>query len=714
VRQETVIGLALRGREFEYTLSMQGDATVPVALAAQSPQPTWYVGEQHGGLPNNGRVIAAVVDLLRTGTTRRLPRSTSISGLRESRPLREAALRRVAPHKVKWQYLSADARRRLLEPVVSPEFHGVVVPATLEQAFAARGPQPTAARSRLLELRVTRASIVEANARAIVLGVFRNVDPTGAAAALDAALGGVIHQFTLRRMFSARLGAVFALPVARGAVAAELVLFAGLGDFDAFGSEAQAFVAENVVRTFAQTHVEDFATILVGAGSGLPVALATEEQLRGYLSGLRDADAQGVIRRITFCEIDARKYGVMLRTLRRLAREWSDANLRIIVDEADTGHVAPGASRRAGRAGRVKVATPGDPAYLLVTCTDTSRTTLECRSSLLTAGAKAAVLSGATTFDRTELARIVAPLERSSASLRDLAGIGDHLANVLLADRVREGLAMMRSRRLVVVHDREASRVPWEVLRIDGRHPALAAGLSRRYASDTLTVARWRDEPTTADVLRVLLIVNPTGDLPGAGDEGHAVHALLRATNAQVDVLEGRDASRARVLAALARGNYDVMHFAGHAFFEPGEPGKGGLLCADEEVLRGADLDGLSHLPALVFCNACEAARVRRLPARRATRRATRWFASRRSVSGIGEAFLTGGVANFLGTHWPVGDAAAFTFSGELYRRLLDGELLGEAVLAGRRKLFALPSLDWADYVHYGNPDFRLTSAPGG
>jgi hypothetical protein len=78
-------------------------------------------------------------------------------------------------------------------------------------------------------------------------------------------------------------------------------------------------------------------------------------------------------------------------------------------------------------------------------------------------------------------------------------------------------------------------------------------------------------------------------------------------------------------------------------------------------------------------------------------------------VSGLAEAFLTGGVANFLGTHWPVGDEAAFGFSRELYARLLDGATLGDAVLAARRRLQAMPSLDWADYVHYGNLDFRLT-----
>lgn len=74
----------------------------------------------------------------------------------------------------------------------------------------------------------------------------------------------------------------------------------------------------------------------------------------------------------------------------------------------------------------------------------------------------------------------------------------------------------------------------------------------------------------------------------------------------------------------------------------------------------------------------------------------------------MAEAFLSGGVANFLGTHWPVGDEAAFAFSGRFYGRLLAGATLGEAVLAARRLVFAQGSIDWADYVHYGAPAFRL------
>ena len=69
VRQDTVTSLSSTGSEFDFGLTPQGDGTVPLALAVRPGEPAWYVGEKHGGLPNNGRVIAAVVDLLRTGAT---------------------------------------------------------------------------------------------------------------------------------------------------------------------------------------------------------------------------------------------------------------------------------------------------------------------------------------------------------------------------------------------------------------------------------------------------------------------------------------------------------------------------------------------------------------------------------------------------------------------------------------------------------------------
>ena len=712
VRQDTVTSLSSTGREFDFGLTPQGDGTVPLALAVRPGEPAWYVGEKHGGLPNNGRVIAAVVDLLRTGATQRLAAAASRSRVPGVRQVSETVLRRVAPHKVKWQHLSPDARRRLLEPVVSPEFHGTVQPAALERAFDARGAttRPVPARPpRTLEIRLVRGSITEANARALVLGVFHNVDPSGPAAAIDAELGGAIREFTLRRMFAAQLGQVLVLPVARSRLLAEFVLCAGLGDFDDFGADATVFVAENIVRTFARTQVEDFATVLFGTGSGVPVAMALEQQLRGFIAGVRHADPDQVVRRISICEIDPRKYAALVRAARDVAAKVQDTDLALLIDEVDAAATAP-RKKPARATPSSRTVAPGDPAYLLVSMTAAGRSTYECRSSLLTAGAKAAVLSGAVTLPRADLLQHIEPLETGAATTRDLARIGTALARTLLPTTVRQGLETMLARPLVILHDREASRVPWEVLRVGTTHPALGAGLSRRYASDALSVARWRDDHGASDPLRVLLIVDPTLDLPGAAAEGEALKLLLSRKSVTLDVLAGRDATRARIVAALGTGAFDVLHFAGHAFFDAREPEQGGLLCANKEVLRGADLASLGNLPALVFCNACEAARVRKRTRARAS--PARQFGLRRTMTGIAEAFLTGGVANFLGTHWPVGDDAAFAFSQSLYGSLLTGDRLGDAVLAARRRLESIPTVDWADYVHYGSPEFQLAGLP--
>jgi CHAT domain-containing protein len=694
IRQETVTGLRRIGGQFEFEISEDGDGTVPLALAQLPGSRAWYVAEKHGGLPNNGRVISAVVDLLRTGETQRLPASLKRERGAISRRVNETALKRVAPQKVRWQELSADARRRLLEPVVSPEFRGGV-PTEARAASRDRRGATRATGRRRLEIRIVHGSIVEANARAIVLGLFRNVDPTGPAAALDARLGGAIRELTLRRMFDGSLGQVYVLPTPRTSLLAEFAVFAGLGDFDEFGQDAQAYAAENVIRAFARSRVEDFATVLLGAGSGSSVPAALEGQLRGYLAGLRRADTGRVVRKITICELDGRKFAALRRAMASVSAGLSADDFELVVDEEDTRPAPPAARARRAGAGR-----PADPVYLLATMAEDGRSGLICRASLLTAGAKAAVLAGSMNVEKAELREQVARIERAALAPRELARSGERLARTLLAPSVREGLGSMASHALVVVHDREASQVPWEAIRIDSTWPALEQGLSRRYTSEQLSVARWREMRIPGERLRVLLVVDPTEDLPGAAAEGAALVPLLRERGAEVDVLTGAAATRDRLRAMLRSGRFDVLHFAGHGHFDPVRPGESGLICARDEVLRGADLDGIGDLPALVFFNACEAARVRR---RAASRRA-----ARRPSTSLAEAFLVGGVANFLGTHWPVGDAAALAFSTRLYPSLLAGKALGEAIRDARRAVQAGGSGDWADYVHYGVASFIL------
>ena len=123
--------------------------------------------------------------------------------------------------------------------------------------------------------------------------------------------------------------------------------------------------------------------------------------------------------------------------------------------------------------------------------------------------------------------------------------------------------------------------------------------------------------------------------------------------------------------------------------------------------MRGADLASIGNLPSLVFFNACEAGRGRGKPDNR-KKELTIDEQLERSI-GLAEAFLRGGVANYLGTYWPVGDESAKGFAETFYGELLNKKTIGDALLQGRIKVRnEIKSVDWADYIHYGSYDFVL------
>jgi CHAT domain-containing protein len=172
-------------------------------------------------------------------------------------------------------------------------------------------------------------------------------------------------------------------------------------------------------------------------------------------------------------------------------------------------------------------------------------------------------------------------------------------------------------------------------------------------------------------------------------------------------------ASRDRLIAEFGSGRYDVLHYAGHAFFDPANPEQSGVLAAGAIPVTGADLASIANLPCLVFFNACESGRVRKLAPGRFVTGSTRKAADRKTreehvaaAVGLAEAFLRGGVANFLGTYWPVGDAPAMTFASVFYQQILSGATIGRAVQAARRQI--LSSNDWPNYILYGDAEFRL------
>ena len=154
------------------------------------------------------------------------------------------------------------------------------------------------------------------------------------------------------------------------------------------------------------------------------------------------------------------------------------------------------------------------------------------------------------------------------------------------------------------------------------------------------------------------------------------------------------------ILERFSSGKYDAIHYAGHAGFTPDSPQDSGIVAAGNVMVTGENIGKLSTLPTLVFFNACQSARVRGRQEDAPTRMA-------KTIS-FAEAFLVNGIPQLIGTYWPVGDDAAEAFAGSFYAELANGSSVGRALLAGRKAVEKAKSSDWADYIHYGDPNFSL------
>ena len=124
---ETVTAVRRRRDEFVYTLTRAGDGTVPTCSAALAGARTFYARVAHSDLTRDARVAAAVVDLLRRGTTRRLPERAR-SASRACTDISDAQLQRTHALKVDWAALTPQARRLFLQNLNEPPHLQLRVP----------------------------------------------------------------------------------------------------------------------------------------------------------------------------------------------------------------------------------------------------------------------------------------------------------------------------------------------------------------------------------------------------------------------------------------------------------------------------------------------------------------------------------------------------------------------------------------------------------
>ncbi len=237
---------------------------------------------------------------------------------------------------------------------------------------------------------------------------------------------------------------------------------------------------------------------------------------------------------------------------------------------------------------------------------------------------------------------------------------------------------------LVIVPGGVLHHVPFAAVGEDGRF------LVDRYAIrvvpnlQLLTRPATRRASTRPLVIGAPLYGDPKYTLPAAAEEAQAVAQLLPGST----LLMEPQATVARVIELAA--SHDMIHFAGHALYDPEQPLQSGLALVSAEgkldMLTAARLYDMQTPASLAFLSACETGLGE--------------ISGGQDVIGLQRGFFFAGVQTVIGSLWPVADDATKMLAIEFYRVWMRGESPSRALQSAQittRRQFPHPS-DWSAF----------------
>ncbi len=289
----------------------------------------------------------------------------------------------------------------------------------------------------------------------------------------------------------------------------------------------------------------------------------------------------------------------------------------------------------------------------------------------------------------------------NQAFLTSLDGLGGWLWDKLPEAFRREYLDLMQGKerpKSVLINSTEMA-FPWELVipygNVGGQQ-VKGEALGRAHV-----LGRWKPGASHKPVPQHLLvkkfcIVNPqysgANQLPWSSDEVVELQELFPKIDpiapANVKTLNDR---------VLKCDDIQMFHFTGHGNSHPTDPDLTYLLLEKDQRLTAQDFRGsmlVTHSCPIVYLNACSTGVV---------------GTSFAQPAGFAATFVGRGATGIIAPYWPITDRSALHFSASLYRKLLSGRAVGEAL----QELRAENPDDWTirAFSYFGDPWARLRFA---
>ena len=566
----------------------------------------------------------------------------------------------------------------------------------------------------------------------VAVGHYIGVKPVQAELALDRAISQldpakadedlkatdlIITEFTERGTLRGDLGQFFFLPDSRDQAQGtrRMIAIAGMGSVGRFGVPEATVLARELCWTVSRLGRKHLATVLIGSGAGnLSIEDVTSGWIRGLQRALADCSQDQVhgLEAVTFVERSEHRADLLKVALANLRTVVAQDGFQLELCDPTPTDASP---RKAGAERKRPVAT---------------RITAEIRQGVFRFGA---ITEDASIPEREvpvnpKLVKEVNDLIAAERDPAKLLARGEFLRRLLVPSDL--DVLLSGSAPIVLACDSDLAQIHWEVMTQPGPQAlTLSAadnflGLCRGFTRQLRTTFAPIPEPPPPPTrkLRFLIVADTASDmpLPGARTEAYAIRSVLEQLNQTrnsstpmvefVTMIGPNEANWALVMEKLLGSPpFDILHYAGHCFYDPVNPERSGWIFSDRNVLSAQELSRVDRIPKLVFSNACESG----LTPSRADLRSPQLAPS------FAEAFFGRGVANFICTAWPVEDNAARGFAIRLYSGMLgaagtqgapsEPEPMYKAMREARRAIMNVGTgRSWGAYQHYGNPFFQL------
>ena len=298
--------------------------------------------------------------------------------------------------------------------------------------------------------------------------------------------------------------------------------------------------------------------------------------------------------------------------------------------------------------------------------------------------------------------------QKSAPNLRmqidQLKRMGSSIWDLLIPKEFQETIGQERTDHVSFeLNDPTLLQIPWELAYDGDNFLSLKFAVGReiiRRSLPNFAVSERRKKTKP----RFLLVGNSTSDLEGSELEVIKIAEKLKAEDVADCVLLEETSlgnTRTNFLRELAHGNYDIVHYAGHAIVDSSNPEKSYLPFSDEagDIIRlyASQITNamtINRTPRVVFLNACDSAKQDK----------TRYL---EDANGLASAFISNGIPLFIGPMWPVHDLDAAQFATRFYSNTILGFTVGESLRIARNEASIdknSKSPSWASFILYGSP----------